>query len=203
MKKYLLLFCPCLLLFSCSENKTSKKEVTSVDSVSAAKPENTSFIPVTSILQNEITNLDSLPVTILEITSANNKQDSAWLPVAKVKPKLQVFLSPVIDEKNMASLYKETKFNDQSTEAITFMYDPKTILPDSVSLRRWDVYFDPNRNIVRRVYIVKQAKENNLSVTQQLTWKTGKSAKIVTLSNDKNVANPIISEKQWIWDLSE
>jgi hypothetical protein len=204
MKKYLILFYPCLFLFSCSQNKNSGNATTAIDTTAtAAKAENTSFIPVTSILQSEISKLDSVQVTILQITTVNNKQDSAWLPAAKVKPRLQVFLSPVIDQLNMAALFKETKFNDESTEAVTFMYDPKTTLPDSMALRRWDVYFDPNRNIIRRVYMVKQVKENNILATQQFTWQTGKWAKIVTISNDKNAANPVINETKWVWDLSE
>ena len=103
----------------------------------------------------------------------------------------------------MAALFKETKFNDQSTEAVTFMYDPKTTLPDSFALRRWDVYFDPNRNIIRRIYMVKQVKENNIPAMQQFTWQTDKWAKIVTINNDKNAAGPVINEIKWIWDLNE
>lgn len=205
MKKYLVLFCHCLFVFSCSQNKDSGN-ATAVNDTTKTPPattENTSFIPVTSILQSELNKLDSVQVTILQITTVNNKQDSAWLPVTKVKPKLEVFLSPVIDDKNMAALFKETKFNDQSTEAVTFMYDPKTTLPDSFALRRWDVYFDPNRNIIRRIYMVKQVKENNIPAMQQFTWQTDKWAKIVTINNDKNAAGPVINEIKWIWDLNE
>ncbi|MES2850005.1 MAG: hypothetical protein V4685_13180 [Bacteroidota bacterium] len=204
MKKYLVLFCHCLFLFSCSQNKNNGNATAVNDTTKTpATTENTSFIPVTSILQSELNKLDSVQVTILQITTVNNKQDSAWLPADKVKPKLEGFLFPVIDDKTMAALFKETTFNDEGTEAVTFMYDPKTTLPDSMTLRRWDVYFDPNRNKIRRVYMVKQVKENNILATQQFTWQTGKWAKIVTINNDKNAVNPVINEIKWIWDLSE
>ena len=204
MKKYLILFSPCLFFFSCSQNKKTDTVTNATDTTNApVKAESISFIPVTSILQSEMFKLDTLPVTILQITTVNNKQDSAWLPVAKVKPKLLPFLSPAIDEKNMEAFFKETKFNDQSTASVTFMYDPKATLPDSMVLRRWDVYFDPAKNVIRRIYMIKQVTENKISATQQLTWQTGKWAKIVTINNDKNAVNPIINETKWIWDLNE
>lgn len=205
MKKYFLHFLPMLLLFSCSQNKKNNIEATASDtalSQAKANAENNSFIPVTSFIQKEIAELDSLPVTILQVTTINGKQDSAWLPVAKVKPKLQLFLSDVIDVKNLTAYFKETKFNDQSTEAITFMYDPKTVLPDSFSLRKWNVYVDPDKSTLRKVYMVKRVKENNDTLMLQLTWQMGKWAQIATISN-KPVGNPVLKEIKWIWDLRE
>jgi hypothetical protein len=204
MKKYLILFSCCLFFFSCSQNKNNSAAGNTGDTATASvKTKDTSFFPVTSFLQKEIQDLDSLPVTILEVTTVNNKQDSAWLPAAKVKPKLQPFLSDVIDKNNLSAYFKETNFNDQSTEAITLMYDPKAALPDSFALRRWDVYINPDKNTLRRVYMVKRAKENNAVTIQQLTWQSGKWAKIVTINNENGNNSPVIKEIKWVWDLRE
>ena len=206
MKKYFPLFFFPIFILSCSQNKNNNPAVNSKDTASASEkinPENTSFIPVTFLLQSQILMLDSLPVTILQVTTINNKQDSAWLPAAKVKPKLQPFISDIIDKDNLARYFKETKFNDQSTEAITFMYDPKMALPDSFSLRRWDVYINPDNGALKRVYMIKQAKENNKAVTQQLTWQSGKWAKMVTIKNEPGTTTQTVNEIKWIWDLSE
>ena len=202
MKKYLILFTSCLFFLSCSQNKKSGTGDNAGDTAKTSAKD-TSFFPVTSFLQREILDLDSLPVTILETTTFNNKQSSAWLPAAKVKPKLQPFLSDIIDKNNLSSYFKETNFNDQSTDAITLMYDPKTALPDSFALRRWDVYINPDKNTLRRVYMVKRIKENNALTIQQLTWQSGKWAKIVTINNDNGNSSPVIKEIKWVWDLRE
>jgi len=196
MKKYIPSFLPLLLFISCSQNKNN------TDDAGLAKDstEKVSFFPVTPFLQAQIQLLDSLPVTVLQLTSNGDKQDSAWLPVEKVKPMLKAFVADTIDKENLALLFKEIKFNDQSTEAITLMYSPKADLPGNIALRRWDVYVDPEKGTVKRVFIIKQGIENNIPVTKQLTWQTGKWAKIVTIKNDSS-AKP--QEVRWVWDLNE
>lgn len=203
MKKYPLLVLPVLFLLSCGQDKNSNAVNTGNSTDTAAEKKDVSFIPVTSILQNQLAMLDSLPVTILQVKTTNKKDDSAWLPAAQVKPLLLPFFSPAIDKKNMTALFKESRFDDQSTAAITFTYDPKTSLPDSLTLRHWDVYFDPEKNAIRRIYLLKTAKENNVPVTQQLTWQMDKWAKIVTIRNDANAATPIVTETKWVWDLNK
>lgn len=200
MKNYPLLFIAIVFFLGCSQNNNTG--ILDNDTTTTQEAP-TPFIPVTAILHNQLASLDSLPVTILQIKTINKKEDSTWLPAAQVKPLLQPFLSPVIDKENLMGLFKETKFNDQTTATVTFMYDPKNTLPDSLALRRWDVYYDPEKNAIQRIYIIKQVKENNVPITQQLTWQAGKWAKIVLLTNDKNAQNPIISETKWIWDLDE
>jgi hypothetical protein len=200
MKKYPVLFLPLLFLLSCGGNNN---EAAGTNADTTAAKENISFIPVTSILQNQFAALDTVQVTILQVKTENKKDDSAWLPAAKVKPLLTPFLSPVIDKQNMVPFFKETKFNDQSTAAVTFTYDPKAPLPDSFALRHWDIYFDPELNAIRRIYLVKTVMENNIPVTQQLTWQMNKWARIVTIINDKSKPAPAVTEIKWIWELDE
>jgi hypothetical protein len=197
MKKYVILLLPVFALFSCAQNKNTDN--TNVDTT-AGVTESVAFFPVTSFLQGQLQLLDSLPVTILQLSSINGKVDSAWLTADKVKPQLQPFFSTNIDKNNLTALFKETKFSDQTTEAITFTYGPKAALPDSMALRHWDVYVDPDKGTVRTVYIVRKVNENGMAATQQLTWQTGKWAKIVTINNSSE-SKP--NEIKWIWDLNE
>ena len=203
MKKHPILLLPFLFLLSCGQDKNTGTDGSGQPADTTSEKKDLSFIPVTSILQNQIAALDSVPVTILQVITANKKEDSTWLPAEKVKPQLAPFLTPAIDKKNLVSLFKETRFDDQSTAAITFTYDPKTTLPDSMGLRHWDVYFDPELNAIRRIYLLKSVKENNEPITQQLTWQMNKWAKIVTIRNDAKSSAPVVTEIKWVWDLNE
>ncbi len=40
----------------------------------------------------------------------------------------------------------------------------------SINLSSWNVYINPISGKVTKIYIVKNIKENNQSITQQLTW---------------------------------
>jgi hypothetical protein len=201
MKKYSPLFIAALFLLSCGQNKENNAVGAKSDTTSTEKE--ISFLPVTSILLSQLSALDTLPVTILQIKTVNKKSDSSWVTAAQLKPMLAPFFSPVMDKNNLVALFKESRFDDQSTAAVTFTYDPKVSLPDSLTLRHWDVYYDAEKNAIRRIYILKAIKENNMPVTQQLTWQMDKWAKIVTFINDKNNLTPEITETKWVWDLDE
>jgi hypothetical protein len=164
---------------------------------------NTAFFPVTSFIQGQMKILDSLPVTFLQITTTDGKIDSTWITTEKLKPLLQPFISDVINKNNLVDFFNESRFNDQSTGAITFTYMPKTALPDSVHLRRWDIYINPEKGTIKRIYIVKELTENGTSATQQLTWQTNKWANIVTFIDKPGDVNPIQKATKWVWDFND
>src|SRR6185369_3941275 len=105
----------------------------------------------------------------------NEHTDSTFLKFEDLDNQLKDFVHPVIDSANLTQLFTETKFVDQTINAITFTYDPKGDLPDSMPLRHWDVYLDPEKGNITRVYIVKKISENKI---QQLTWLSDKWCKI-------------------------
>ena len=201
MKKLLSLLLIVFIIFGCSDNKNNQSGP-SADNSSTKDSTQGSFFPVTSFLKGQMRLLDSMQITFLQVTTAANKADSAWIPREKIRPLLQPFIADLIDKENLTSFFKESKFNDQSTDAITFTYDPKTALPDSISLRRWVVYVNPETGNVKRVYILKQLKANNQVYTQQLTWQTDKWAKLVTILNKPGGNSEIQNDMKLIWDLS-
>jgi hypothetical protein len=100
----------------------------------------------------------------------------------------------------LINFFTETKFKDQTLNAITFTYDPSRIMPDSIPLRHWDVYVNPETGNVEKVYIVKTIKEQGQSFTQQLTWQTNKLVKITTILNTANGDQELLKEVVFIWN---
>lgn len=197
MKKYvLLLFLAAILMMSCSENHTSPDK----PDADVASNKVDSFFPVTSFLKGQIALLDSLPVTPLQIIKSNNNTDSTWITKAKLMEILGTFVNPVISERNMVDYFKETKFNDQTLNEITFTYEPSGKIPDSISLRQWNVYVKPENGNVDKVYIVKDIKNEDRLYTIQLTWQTNKQAKIVTILKKNDGNSELLTEEYIIWD---
>lgn len=162
-----------------------------------------SFFPITSFLKGQMITLDSLPVNPLHTITINHKTDSLWLKKKQLVPLLNGFLFPEIKETNLIKYFKETSFNDQTLNAITFTYDPVSLLPDSLTLRHWDIYIDPESGKILKVYLVKKLKEKENIITQQLTWKTNKSASITTLLNKPNGDAQLLKEEKFIWNFNE
>ena len=82
----------------------------------------------------------------------------------------QPFLTPEIDSAHLSKLFTGASFLDQTLNAFTFSYDPVNPLPDSMQLRRWDVYVDPEKNTIKRIYIVKQSGGSTIQLTWTRDW---------------------------------
>ena len=187
----------------CNSHNTSATSVASTEPASITEIKKDSFFPVTSFIKGQMILLDSLPVTPLHTITIDHNTDSIWMKKAELTALLSDFLSPEIKETNLISFFKETSFNDQTLNAITMTYDPVTVIPDSISLRHWDIYINPETGNITKVYLVKQLKNKDGLITQQLTWKTNKWAMITTLLNMPNDSTKILKEEKIIWNFTE
>ena len=130
---------------SCTEQQTKTPQQTKKDST-----EQQTFFPVTEYIRGQLREIDSLPVTPLKIISYNGKQDSIWMKKKDIRPFAEPFLHPDIDTANFKDLFTEKSFLDQTINAFTFSYDAIGKLPDTLQLRRWDVYVDPQKNTIKK-----------------------------------------------------
>ncbi len=195
LKNILLLFIATLFILTCKQKKVA------VLPQQISQPNN-SFFPVTQYILGQLNELDSLPVTPLKITSINGKIDSVWIKREDIRSFAQPFLTPIIDSITCHKYFSEKSFLDQTINAFTFSYDPINKLPDSIELKRWDVYVDPENNKVKRIFIVKQLIDTKISQIIQLTWKSDYYCKITTISEKPGV-QPKIKEEQLIWNFNE
>jgi hypothetical protein len=185
------------LQYGCKQKDNVSARQTQTDST-----EEQSFFPVTQYLRGQLREIDSLPVTPLKIISINGKEDSIWMKKEDIRPFAEPFLHPLIDSANLKRLFVTKSFLDQTINAFTFSYDPIDKLPDTLQLRRWDVYIDPQKNTVTRIYIVKEINNNGTLQTIQLTWKSNQWCKIATITEQPNKQQDI-KEETMKWDFSE
>ncbi len=143
-----------------------------------------------------------MPVTPLKIIIDNGKRDSIWLKKGDIRPFAKPFLSPLIDSISLHELFEEASFMDQTINAVTLSYDPVKKLPDSMKIAHWDVYIDPQKGTVQRVYIVKEETLNGVALTTQLTWKANKWCSIRTIEQQPKMA-PRIKEEILKWEFDD
>lgn len=192
MKIYFPLTAFVLILFSCNN-----PEKTGVGATEKKGPEKQMFFPVTSYLKGEIYNIKKSGVNPLKYTTVNNHTDSVWLKIEDLDAAFGEFLQPEIDSLNLVNLFTEKSFLDQSINAITLTYDPSEQLPDTMKLKHWDVYIDPDANTIKRVYMVKGISKTR---SLQLTWVNNKWCKITTIVTDENGISNIEKEEKITWD---
>lgn len=164
------------------------------------KPNN--FFPVTQYLLGQIKQFDSLPVTPLKITTVNGSADSVWMKKEQIKSFTLPFIYPVIDSVSLSKYFSEKSFLNQTINAFTFSYDPVSKLPDSITVKHWDVYVDPDDNSVKRIYIMKQLYLGNSTQIFQLTWKSGNYCQVTTVLEKEGSASKVKEEKL-IWNFDD
>lgn len=192
MKRILQVIACTVFLFSC--NDSGKKNLTADENSGS---EDQRFFPVTAYIKGEIYNIKKAGINPLKYTTINNKTDSVWIKIEELDANVQDFLQPEIDSLNLISFYTEKSFLDQSINAITFTYEPSVALPDSMTLKHWDVYIDPDANKVKRIYMVKEISKTK---TLQLTWINNEWCKITTITTDENGLSKIEKEEKLVWD---
>ncbi len=193
----LIIFPIAVLLYRCTEQKSAIPQSTKKDST-----ENSTFFPVTEYIRGQLREIDSLPVTPLKIITHNGKHDSIWMKKTDIRLFAEPFLHPEIDTTNFKKLFIEKSFLDQTINAFTFSYDPIETLPDTLQLKRWDVYIDPKNNTIKRIYMVKEVNDNGMLQTIQLTWKSNQWCKITTIKEPQGKQTDI-KEELMKWDFNE
>jgi hypothetical protein len=180
------------LLNACNNNSLKNKTLVSgVDTL-----QNQRFFPVTSYIKGQLFDIKEKGISPIKYTTIGDKKDSIFLKVENWEQEMAEFLNPVIDSTNLNTLFIETSFKDESLDAITLTYEPAKELPDSLTLRGWNIYIQPETGNVKRIYLTK-TKQNK---TTQLTWSSNKNCKMVYLITDKN--GDFIIEKEVLisWD---
>lgn len=156
------------------------------------------FFPVTSYIKGQIIGIKEGGITPLRKITVNNHMDSSWVKPEQYDSVFAEFLSPVIDTANLKTTFIEKKFLDQTLNAFTFTYDNIPGKETDFPFRHWDVYVDPDKGEIKRVYLLKKKSSDT---DLQLTWKSGKWCKIITLQTFGDKTKITKEEKiSWSYD---
>lgn len=193
MKNIVITLLSLSVIVSCNQGKKETKDNKAV----VADTVQQKFFPVTAYIKGEIFEIKSKGINPLLYTTQNNHTDSVWVKIENIDSAVSEFLHPVIDSVNLTNLFTEKSFLDQTINAITFTYEAKGPLPDSLKLRHWDVYLDPETQKVKRVYLVKELDGGKML---QLTWLSNQWCKIVSISTNKEGVSKVDKETKLTWD---
>lgn len=180
------------LFTSCNNNNGDKKFVAvNADTLSKQR-----FLPVTTYFKGQLYSIKERGVNPIKYLTQNNKTDSGWVKIEELEKEVAEFLNPVIDSTNLNTLFVEKNFNDQSLNTITFTYDPVGKLPDSLTLKNWTVYVNPETGNIKSVYLVKTMGNK----TTQLTWTNNSKCKMVYLTANADGSFVVDKEVKIVWD---
>ena len=202
MRKILFLSLFLASVVSCSDAAKNDQDQGSKTAAEKTTEYSPTFLNVTEFIQGQLSEFNKLEVAPLKIRTKNGAADSSWIRKEDLAKEAEPFLWPKIDSLHMAAYFRETAFVDQTINAVTFSYEPKTQLPDTMMVQNWDVYIDPETNSIRRVFIVKKRTVEDVTLTEQLTWLTGQWFKITDIREEKGKAAEV-NEVQIVWNFDK
>lgn len=183
-----------VMAVSCSNNDTKTASTASGAGDSAAKKQ--SFFRVTAYLKGQLQSIKGNGVTPIKYTTVNGRTDSAFIKFEDLDSTAKEFTATLIDSTNLVGFFSESKFLDQTINAFTYTYDPIQKLPDSVQLQHWDVYIDPEKGKVKRVYIIKKNRQGK---TLQLTWVNNEWFNTTTIKTNSDGTTAVEKEEKISW----
>jgi len=187
------------VLFGCNHGKDSNHAIQNSNQKNMdSTKEKASFFPVGDFIKGELTEIRRNGKNPIKYFFRGKQQDSSWIKVEALETEFQEFYSPLIDSISYASFFSEKKFFDETLSAVTLVYDPINILPETLPWIHWDVYIDPETNSVNRIYLVKKISPDK---SRQFTWIPGKSCRAITIVESNKGEKPqIIDEVNIKWD---
>lgn len=183
-----------LLLHSCGNRQAKENTPATKPAEEKEKPV---FFPVTNFIEGQIYELKTVVgVTPMLFDRTPGRQpDSSWLKVEEFDKTFAPFLEPRIDSAGMSACFTEKSFMDETIGLVTMTYERKNDCPDSVSIREWTVYIDPETDKVKRIYIVRQRADTSF----RLTWVPGKYAQFIEINEKEHPSQPILKDVSIKW----
>ncbi len=175
------------ILFACSSKKNEKSFV----------QKDTSFYPVSSFIQTELLNVDSMPVALFYIRTADGKSDTSIVDKKVLHQQAADIISPDISKEPLKEKYEETVFMDETINSVTLSYSTED--PDA-EVRKIEVFVSPDTEKVKYVYVEKTFSRNDSSFTKKMIWTTGKYLQVNSSITPKTGSQISVQEK-FTWDL--
>jgi hypothetical protein len=189
MMKFFLPIITAFFILSCNNAKTNTETAPNAFSELDTSINFPTFFPVGEFLKGQIMEIKKSNRRPLKITVKSGKLDSTSLKKEQLDAIFCEFYSPIIDSISYSPFFFESKFFDQTLNTITLTYDVENNLPDSIPWKHWDIYIDPESNLVKRIFLVKQIAPDKI---RQLTWLPGKSCRGITIINNSSTEDEVI-----------
>ena len=172
-----------ITIVSCKSKKTPEKNITQKDTFQ--------FAPIIELLAADANDVIQTPY-FLYITKeqiGKKKKDSSALSREKFSSIIKPLLNITITKEN----YKETSFEDLSTQSISFI---TTSLDTSNSIKSITTLLSIETKKLKNIFVVMNFQQNDTIIRKQYFWKAGKSLTISTIKQPPSKKE--IIEKEFI-----
>jgi hypothetical protein len=197
MKKLFALSLIVATIASCGD-KAEKEQEKTPDSTNAAIPDTTEYLPVASLLSEDIRNVETYGAGILRKASSGHTKDSMYIQYRDFQILAGQFLVKELDSAYFKDHFTETSLMDETSKMLNFIY---TATDTTSPLRKVIVYIQPTMatDKIDRIYMETTGKKDEVHIDKKMTWKIGEYCYTITRRQPATGDPQTIMEKL-IWD---
>ncbi|NCI45435.1 hypothetical protein [Sediminibacterium soli] len=174
-----------LFLFACGSGNAPTKPIANVSDTA-------SFFSLEGFFRSQIEYVDLRNFEIYRITTLNGRRDSSAIDVNGFKQWARVFLDRSFTPAQKP-LYRETVFQDMSTDSYTLNYAP--IDQEKVTVKNVDVLLSQETNAAKRIFIKSLYTAGDTTIEEQCNWKADKSFQV---NRVKTIHGQVFTELNFI-----
>ncbi|MEN9371713.1 MAG: hypothetical protein RL152_996 [Bacteroidota bacterium] len=155
------------------------------------------YFPFKSFLENELNQIDSLPIAIFKYTNRNNQTDTSIIEKKQFRDLAVSLLNIDLLESNTANAYKELVLEDTDIDNIAISY---TTDEDQYPIKQLQLNIRPGTSLVKNVYVERIDQANEITILRKILWSTKKGVTVTSIYYKDKIAQEQLTEK-YSWSI--
>lgn len=160
--------------------------------ISCNDQEKKEYFPFKSYLENELNQIDSLPVAIFKYSNRNNQSDTSIIEKKQFRDLAVSLLSIDLLEEKTSNAYKELVLEDTDIDNIAINY---TTDKNQFPIKQLQLNIKSGTSMVKNVYVERVDQLNEVTIIRKILWNSEKGVTITSIYYKDKIAREQITEK--------
>jgi len=155
------------------------------------------YFPFQTFLQQELNQIDSLPVAIFKYSKRNDKTDTVIIEKKQFREITSALLNINLLNKDNLDAYTELVLEDTDIDNINISY---TTDNKKLPIKQLQLNIKPGTSLVKNFYVERMDQINDLKILRKILWTSQKGVTITSLYYQDNKLKEQLTEK-YSWSI--
>jgi hypothetical protein len=155
------------------------------------------YFPFQTFLQQELNQIDSLPVAIFKYSKRNDKTDTVIIEKKQFREITSTLLNIDLLNKDNLDAYTELVLEDTDIDNINISY---TTDDKKLPIKQLQLNIKPGTSLVKNFYVERMDQINDLNILRKILWTSQKGVTITSLYYQDNKLKEQLTEK-YSWSI--
>lgn len=157
--------------------------------------EEKNHFPISSFLEEELAEIDSLPIAIILTKETNGKSDTAVVDKKKFRTLAMQLIGIDLQEKKYKNNYEELVLQDAASDNISIGYTTEN---QELPIKKIELNIDANSNKIKSIFAERHEVEGEKQLIRKILW-TADTELMVNTSfyKDGQLLNNLTERYNW------